>query len=81
MQAIRRRIWYLVMGMCWVSLSQAADQVETPSLELLEYLGMMVEEDDGYIGPEDLDEEPEPFPDSILVSDDAFSEEEGTYRD
>ena len=54
----------LVM-LAWSSFSMA--QEANPSLALLEYLGLMVEQGDELIGPGDLDDEPEPFPDSILV--------------
>jgi len=54
---------------------------DTPPLELLEFLGMMVEEGDGLIGPADLDDEPEPFPDSILVDDTPSVEQQGGAHD
>ncbi len=68
----------LVM-LAWSSFSSA--QEVNPSLELLEYLGGMVEQGDELIGPGDLDDEPEPFPDSIVVEQPRVVEEEETYRD
>ena len=60
----------------------AAD--DPPSLEFLEYLGSMVEGDGELIGPGDLssteiEKEPDPFPDSIVIDPNAGSEEVNTY--
>ncbi len=53
--------------------ASAAENVsdEAPSLELLEYLGTLVEEDGELIGPEDFgDDEEERVDDFILLGDD-----------
>jgi hypothetical protein len=70
-----------MLGMCWINSGLAEEGANAPSLDLLEYLGMMVEEDDGLIGPEDLDDEPEPFPDSILIDDSSSSDQPGAGHD
>lgn len=59
-----------------------ADELQLkPSLDLLEYLGQMVSQGDELIGPADLDDEPEPFPDSIVVDAASSSNEEEKNRD
>jgi len=66
-----------MLGMCLIESGLAEEGATAPSLDLLEYLGMMVEEDDGLIGPEDLDDKPEPFPDSILIDDSSSADQRG----
>ncbi len=68
----------LVM-LIWSSFSSA--QEANPSLELLGYLGSMVAQGDELIGPGDLDVEPEPFPDSIVIEQPGVVEEEEISRD
>ena len=81
MRVIRLRRVVVMLGMCLVYSSFAEEVADAPTLELLEFLGMMVEEGDGLIGPADLDDEPEPFPDSILVDDTPSVEQQGGAHD
>ncbi len=51
----------------------SAQEPEMPSLEFLEYLGLLVEQEDGeWIGPEDLD--------SLLFGDELLAEETQAVR-
>ncbi|MBT4160993.1 MAG: hypothetical protein HOC70_14860 [Gammaproteobacteria bacterium] len=68
-----------LLMLVWSSFSLAEET--NPSLELLEYLGSMVEQGDELIGPLDLDDEPEPFPDSIVIEQPGLAEEEEVSRD
>ena len=51
---VRRSLIWLVAGM---ALGAQADDAEAPSLELLEYLGTLVEANGRLVGPEDLTED------------------------
>ncbi|MDK1022818.1 MAG: hypothetical protein QGD92_01130 [Gammaproteobacteria bacterium] len=45
----------LAISTALTALQREGDAIE-PSLELLEYLGMLLEDQDGYIGPEAFDD-------------------------
>lgn len=61
-----------------VSAAETATD-DLPSLELLEYLGSLVEENGDLIGPEDFDDEEDRVDDIILLGDDDEIPEE--WRD
>lgn len=51
----RRRSARVLAGSMLLAAAVAADPAELPPLELLEYLGSIEEADDGWFGPEELD--------------------------
>ncbi len=63
----------IVLGVLMVASGALAEEQrgQTPSLRLLEYLGTLVETEEGLIGPEDmgLDDDPAPMvaPDETVV--------------
>lgn len=63
--------WMMIT--CMNTLSAEETMEESPSLQLLDHLGAMVEEDDQLIGPEDFKQDPPPQ--------DVWTSSEELYRD
>ena len=83
MMWLRALKWIAVMSFtCSAKAEDYPGSIGTPSLELLEYLGEMVEDNGELIGPADLDEDRANEPPITLGDEgDDTSTEEVLYRD